>query len=600
MKNQYVTRMKLRCGLLLLFILSTCFIYGRQIYDMTHWGIVPGSREDMALRMKQALMQIRKQAREGEEQVLNFAPGIYHFYSDDADVREYYISNHDQTNPKKVGIALEGMNRLIFQGNGSVFLFHGQMLPLSLLNSTDCMLKDFSIDFVNPHIAQVEIVENDGVHGITFRPSPWVSYRISKDSLFETHGRGWSLIPMSGIAFDAHSRHIVYRTGDLSCNTKGCYTVSDSLVHAPRWIDKRLPAGTVVVMRTWDRPAPGIFLSNCSNVSVRNVTVHYAQGMGLLAQVCQNVTLDGFKVCLKGDADRRFFTTQADATHFSQCKGRIVSVNGLYEGMMDDAINVHGIYLKLIKRIDDYTVIARYMHEQAWGFQWGMPGDSVKFVYAPTMEMLQDQNCIERITAVGNASIDGAKEFCIRFANPLPKQMNQSLDFGIENMTWTPEVYFAHNVVRNNRARGSLFSTPRQTIVERNVFDHTAGSAILLCGDCNGWYETGACRDVLIRENHFINALTNEFQFTNAVISIYPEIPDLEHQTRYFHGGTPGAIRITDNVFDTFDAPVLYAKSVDGLIFKKNMIRSNNEYKPFHWNTNRFLFEKVNHVEIVE
>ena len=59
----------------------------------------------------------------------------------------------------------------------------------------------------------------------------------------------------------------------------------------------------------------------------------------------------------------------------------------------------------------------------------------------------------------------------------------------------------------------------------------------MLCGDCNGWFETGACRNVLIRNKRFINALTNMFQFTEAVISIYPEIPDLEHQKKYFHGG---------------------------------------------------------------
>ena len=123
---------------------------------------------------------------------------------------------------------------------------------------------------------------------------------------------------------------------------------------------------------------------------------------------------------------------------------------------------------------------------------------------------------------------------------------------------------------------------------------------ILLCGDCNGWYETGACREVIIRHNRFINALTNMFQFTNAVISIYPEIPDLEHQVKYFHGGKPGAIQITDNEFDTFDAPILYAKSVDGLIFKQNKITTNNAYLPFHWNQNRFLLEKVNRVEITE
>ena len=161
-------------------------------------------------------------------------------------------------------------------------------------------------------------------------------------------------------------------------------------------------------------------------------------------------------------------------------------------------------------------------------------------------------------------------------------------------MEWTPEVYFANNTIRNNRARGSLFSTPKKTLIENNVFDHTSGTAILLCGDCNGWFETGACHDVTIRKNKFINALTNMFQFTNGVISIYPEIPDLEAQKKYFHSG----ITIEDNEFDTFDEPILYAKSVDGLVFRNNIIRQNNSYPAFHWNNHRFLFEHVTHYTI--
>ena len=46
---------------------------------------------------------------------------------------------------------------------------------------------------------------------------------------------------------------------------------------------------------------------------------------------------------------------------------KIVSCNGLYEGMMDDAINVHGTYLKVVKRVDDRTLVGRYMHGQSWG-----------------------------------------------------------------------------------------------------------------------------------------------------------------------------------------------------------------------------------------
>ena len=88
------------------------------------------------------------------------------------------------------------------------------------------------------------------------------------------------------------------------------------------------------------------------------------------------------------------------------------------------------------------------------------------------------------------------------------------------------------------------------------------------------------------------------YQFTTAVISIYPEIPDLHKQTVYFHGGHPGAITITGNTFETFDLPVLYAKSVDGLVFKDNTVIVNNDYRPFHKNRNRFLLERTDNIEI--
>ena len=79
------------------------------------------------------------------------------------------------------------------------------------------------------------------------------------------------------------------------------------------------------------------------------------------------------------------------------------------------------------------------------------------------------------------------------------------------------------------------------------------------------------------------------FQFTNAIISIYPEIPNLKDQTKYFHSG----IVIEDNIFETFDAPIVYAKSVDGLIFRNNTIKRNKDYPAFHWNQEPFLLERV-------
>lgn len=587
---------KIFISLFLMVVTCSAVFAQSQVYEMSKYGVKPGKKTNLSAKVQKALKSIREDAKEAPV-VIRFEAGTYHFYPKGAAQREYYISNHDQDNPKAVGLALEDFKNLTVEGNGAQFIFHDIMLPISLLRSENCTLKDFSIDFANPTIAQVKIVKNDET-GITFQPASWVDYRISKDQRFEYYGKDWAIRPGTGIAFEGDTKHVVYRTSDLGFSTKGVTEVGEGLLHAPEWKDKRLVPGTVIAMRDYARPTPGVFLSHNKNTVIKNVTVHYAFGMGLLAQLCENISLDGFNVSLKGESDPRYFTTQADATHFSGCKGKISSVNGLYEGMMDDAINVHGTYLKILSKVDEKTYIGRYMHPQAWGFDWGFVGDSVQFIKSRTMEEVDGHYAVKSITPNDKAEVHGAKEFKIVFDRPVTGVTLEGNSYGIENLTWTPEVYFAGNTIRNNRARGSLFSTPKKTLVENNVFDHTSGTAILLCGDCNGWFETGSCRDVVIRNNKFINALTNMFQFTSGVISIYPEIPNLKDQVKYFHGGKKGAIRIENNEFDMFDIPVLYAKSVDGLVFKNNVIRYNKDYKPFHWNKSRFLLERVTNVEI--
>ena len=611
------------------FLFCVCFLAlmglrAEKVYDAATYGIHPDTGADVAGLVEQMLATVKSEAA-GKAVTVRFAPGRYDFYPESAVHREYYISNHDQHKDRAVGIAIEGFDGLTLDGCGADFIFHGRMLPVSVVGTNKCTLRNFSIDFATPHIAQAEVIKNDAEAGITFRIAPWVNARVTENGSFEHYGEGWAHRPGWGIPFDPATRRILYKTGDIGTPVNQVQQIDERTFLAPGWKDSRLPVGTIVAMRSYERPSPGVFVTHATDTRFVNVKVHYAEGMGLLAQMSENITLDGFCVSLRGDDDPRYFTTQADATHFSGCKGKITSVNGLYEGMMDDAINVHGTYLKVIERVDDHTLKGRYMHGQAWGFDWGYVGDEVQFVRSNTMELvggsakpfvttIAEISVLDALSGVQtNANsqkqtaksrdeiaqgLHGGREFLIRFADALPAEIGANEGFGIENLTWTPEVYFADNTIRNNRARGTLFSTPKRTVVEDNLFDHTSGTAILLCGDCNGWYETGACRDVLIRRNRFINSLTCMFQFTNAVISIYPEIPNLNAQKEYFHGGKKNAIRIVNNEFESFDHPLLYAKSINGLLWKGNTIRHNEDYAPFHWNSSSVLLERAINVKI--
>ena len=590
-----------KISLALIAILATFFVScsNEKVYHASDFGIIPNTGEDMTQEIAKAIETIKSE-RAGEPAVLLFEAGEYDFYPDSANVREYYVSNHDQDNPKRVAVVLEGVKNLTLKGaqksNGSDyanFMMNGRMLPVAMVGCENCSLENIAVDTRVPQITQVEVLENDVENGyITYRVAPYVNCRIDNGRLV-VFGSNWQFVPSWGIAFEGDTKRIIYTTSDIGVGTSNVEEISPRVIRAP-WRDHRLVPGSVIAMRSYARPTPGIFVSECKNTTLYNSCVFYAEGMGLLAQMSENITLDGFRVALRGDG--RYFTTQADATHFSGCKGLISSCNGLYEGMMDDAINVHGTYLRVVKRLDDNTLVGRYMHGQAYGFYWGGAGDSVQFVRSDVMEITEGNRVVE-IAPYDKEQLAGCKEFKIKFEKPLPADIANG-QYGIENLEWTPEVIFNGNTIRNNRARGALFSTPKKTVVENNLFDHTSGTAILLCGDCNGWFETGACRDVLIRNNRFVNALTSMFQFTNGVISIYPEIPNLEAQTKYFHGGEGKGVVIEDNVFETFDAPIVYAKSIDGLVFRNNKIVQNNDFKPFHWNRYRFLLDKVANVTI--
>ena len=580
-------------GLSVLFYINSCVDSDNTI-SIVDYGIDPDTREDVSVAVQRLINDLQNRTDTGRIDVI-FPKGTYHFYEDNSFVREYYISNHDQDNPKKVGLAIENLKNITIDGKGSTFIFHGRMIPISILYSENVSLKNISIDFEVPALRQLNVLDvRKESEEIIAEIYPSENYRIDDGKLIIL-GETYELTPHSAMSFN-EDKSLTYLRSDLSFNPVSVSELSPNILSIKGWDQySETTPGERFVLRSYYRPTPGIFLSESKNTDIENVTVHYAEGMGLLAQMSENINLNGFNVSLKGEDDPRYFTTQADATHFSACKGVIISKNGLYENMADDAINVHGTYLKLMKKVDDYTVQARYMHNQAWGFKWGTPGDSVQFVESNKMELVDgDINKIESINAVDKPTEFGAKVFEITFTEPIPEGVTEEGSFGIENLTWTPAVIFSDNIVRNNRARGTLFSTPKRVVCESNLFDHTHGTAILLCGDSNGWFETGACKEVIIRDNKFVNALTANYQFTNAVISVYPEIPNLEDQNKFFHSG----IVIEDNTFEMFDRPIVYAKSTDGLIFRNNIILYNNDFEPFHWNNHMFFFEKVNNVLI--
>ena len=171
---------------LLALLMSGCS--NEKIIRMRDYGVLPDTKENVSAKVQEALTAIQ-QENEGKKVTLVFEPGRYDFHTEGAFQKEYYISNHDQPNPKPVGIALENWKNLTLDGGGADFYFYGRMLPISLVSSENCTLKNFSIDFAEPRISQIEIVDN-AQDGMVFRIEPWVKARVGENTHFECYGEG--------------------------------------------------------------------------------------------------------------------------------------------------------------------------------------------------------------------------------------------------------------------------------------------------------------------------------------------------------------------------------------------------------------------------
>ncbi|MBQ2683373.1 MAG: right-handed parallel beta-helix repeat-containing protein, partial [Thermoguttaceae bacterium] len=256
-----------------------------------------------------------------------------------------------------------------------------------------------------------------------------------------------------------------------------------------------------------------------------------------------------------------------------------------------------GAYLKVVGRSGSRQIEVAYSHKETSGFEWGTVGDTVQFNRADTMEIYDGTYTITEITPVDAPTAFGASRFLITVDKDLPDCVNAQGNCGIENVSETPTVIYRNNVIRNNRARGGLFSTSKPVLIEGNRFDHVSGTALLFCGDCSGWYESGPCREVVVRNNQFIDCMGSLYQFCRGIISIYPEIPNLAAQKKYYYGGTENAFVFEYNTFETFDKPILYVRSADGVAFRNNLIIHNTDYPPISTDP-AIILDKANRVRI--
>ncbi|MPM92013.1 Alpha-1,3-galactosidase B [bioreactor metagenome] len=308
----------------------------------------------------------------------------------------------------------------------------------------------------------------------------------------------------------------------------------------------------------------------------------------MYGELSENITMDNVSVTVN-EAKGRVFSSLHDASHFRNCKGVIKVENCSHTGQGDDFINVHGCNIVIQNIVDAKTI------EVNTSGRYALPGDEMWFLD----QKLAQRGEVRVVESVDSIYHDSKHVgYRISFTVDLPKGTKIN-DF-VENKTWTASLILRNcKILKKNRARGILVSTPKEVIIENNYFN-TAGTAILIEGDIDHWFESGAVTNVKIRNNIFENCLTsgnangNRGEWGDAVITITPSHRPMDIHTEPYHKN----IVIQNNEFKVFDAPLVRARSVRNLQFIDNKIVKTEAYTPYTWQKSAFLLDGCREVLI--
>lgn len=575
---------KIIAAIILVFIGGSLFAQNKTVFVN---AAAPG--EDATLAVIKALEQCKKT----KATKLVFAKGTYNFEPNFATEKYVFVSNNDE-GLKRFVFDLSGMTDLEIDGQGSAFIFNGFVSPFLIKGAKRIAVKNFSIDFKRTFHSEGKIVAayKDSLD-ISF--SADYPYNVHNNKLMFT---GDQIIGKDNGGEPKRVTYPFWHLLEFDATKKQPVQTAFDYLNVQNMVVKELRPGVVriffprlkgtvgntLIFNATDRLVPAFTISDSDNVKFNNVTIFHAGGVGVIAQRSDNIFLDSVKVIA---APGRMVSTAADATHFVNCGGKITLQNSTFESMMDDATNIHGIYVKIINIISPKEMIVKLVHYQQFGFDFLVPNSKIEVTEA------------ESLTPYGEYTVAKSerlnKEYTkVWLTNAVPDKVR--VGDVIASAQKYPEVLMKNCSVQKNRARGILLGSRGKTVIEGNYFQ-THCAAINLEGDGRYWFEQSGVRDLTIKNNTFDNC-NYGFMLGLGVIMVSSGIEESKKaESRYNKN-----IMIENNTFRIFNPCILSMYSVDNLTFRNNKIEKTADYEFLEWfrnmNLKNFMITNSSNVKI--
>ena len=499
----------------------------------------------------------------------------------DLAVEKYqFISNNDE-GLKRIAFDLVGLQDFTIEGADTKLLFTGFVSPFNLERCRNITIRNLSIDFTRTFHSEGTVrAAGNGWLDLEFPDKYRCDLTDGCLRFLDDEGR---VYPYSSLLeFDTQRCEPAFHVDD--------YWLPAHTIPAERrpngWIrifrsDLKAAIGNTMVFGAARRLNPGITVSDSQGIAILDVKLHHCGGMGVIAQRSRDIGIERMEV-VPAPGKKRMISITADATHFSNCGGQIRLIDCTFENQKDDASNIHGLYMPVDTIFDRERIWVRWGHSGQYGTDFLVPGMAVEIVDNHTLEAYA-RRIVAKVERFN-------KEYsAVTFTEPLPENIRPGHLIAADEPG--PDVHISGCRMSGNRARGLLIGSRGRVIIENNYF-RSAGAAVLIEGDTELWFESGAVCDITTRNNLFEDCYTSgnniidgPWGWGEGVISISPSFRPQDADAKAYHRN----IRIVGNTFRHFDCAVLFARSAEGLEFSRNRLERTRTYEPFYRPYNLFL-----------
>ena len=451
-------------------------------------------------------------------------------------------------------------------GGATLFLRDDTIQPFVLDGCKNITIKNVTIEYERSLLNEMDIVDvKDG--------EIWCRQTEKQKKYFPLRAKNGFLIPVSGEKeySDAFKEPKFFNRYDRDTQELRKMLLIRIGTEFPRLTKEQFPfryfdlaaeqIGDCIVLRGElpDGITPGVTcaithskrdVSSCfvicsENTVLENVRIINGAGMGILGMYSKNITLDGVRYCFD-ERSQGIATNAADAVHLISCFGKVEIVNSVFEGMKDDALNIHCNYYT-VQSAENNVIHAKLKTDIQANpgvnahYKMFDKGDTLA-IYRGSTTLLKQMLRIEKIEITGDFTAD---IYCDGDLSVLDEGDT------LENLSTQADLH-----IKNCRFGKAGTHLRLQTRGKVLIEDCECSLIIVLPGDKNYWYEGSPINDLIIKNCRFIGK--------RGMILAMPSF-EVCDESLYYHSG----IKVIGNTFDVINALDFYR--CQNILFEGNV-----------------------------